>query len=404
MKVYRNFSQIVTLESAHQKDGRNLTEEDLSILNNASIVFDSQKILWVGPDHELPKSYKSLESHDFSQKVLIPEIIDCHTHLVFGGNREGEYTKRLNGATYQELACMGGGIQATVKKTRELSRDQLFTLACERIERMAGHGVGTIEIKSGYGLNYEKEKELCLIIDDLKKKYAPSIQIINTYMAAHAVAPEFSTPKDYLDQIVIPLMKEMATLRIIDAIDIFFEKGYFSYQDTKNLFEQALKLKIPRKGHMDEFHDNKGASLGVRYNAISVDHLLKSGPESIEALAHSSTVATLLPGTAFFLGVEQANAQAFFNSGCKVAIGSDYNPGSCHWDNVLMIALMAAPLYKMNTAQLWASITLNGAHALNLMNQGVIKKGFSPRFTIFNTTSIDTITYHWGRNFALTSS
>ncbi|RLA65046.1 MAG: imidazolonepropionase [Epsilonproteobacteria bacterium] len=401
MQVFRNFSQIITLDSAFAKDGRNLVPKDLSIISNASVVFDDKEILWVGKDIDFPAQYQVLDAKDCSGKILFPELVDCHTHLVFGGDRSNEYAMRLNGAGYEEIAKTGGGIISTMKKTSTLSRDELFNLGCERIERINSYGIGTIEIKSGYGLNLEKEKELTLIIDDLKKKFAEKVQIKNTYMAAHAVPPGFSSSKDYLDDVVIPLLKDLAPQGIIDAVDIFYEKGYFTHEDCEELFKVSKELKIPCKGHMDEFYDNKGALLGVKYNALSVDHLLNTDLDGIKALASSKTVTTLLPGTGFFLGVNQANARAFLDAGCKVAIGSDYNPGSCHWDNVLMIASMAAPKYEMNLAELWASITLNAAHALGLTSQGVIKKGFSPRFTIFATDSVDQITYNWGKNFSL---
>ncbi|TDJ07933.1 MAG: imidazolonepropionase [Deltaproteobacteria bacterium] len=401
MQAYRNFAQIITMDAAHGKDGRNLAPEDLSILENASVVFDHNEILWVGKDDDFPAEYLVIDSKECSGKILLPELVDCHTHLVFGGDRSSEYAMRLNGADYEEIAKAGGGIISTMKKTSELNFDELLELGRKRIFRIKSFGIGTIEIKSGYGLNLEKEKELTLIIDELKKEFTGIVQIKNTYMAAHAVPPGFASSTVYLNDVVIPLLKDLAPKGIIDAVDIFFEKGYFTHDDGEELFKVCKELGIPCKGHMDEFYDNKGALLGVKYDAISVDHLLNTDIDGIKALASSNTVATLLPGTGFFLGVRQANARAFLDAGVKVAIGSDFNPGSCHWDNVLMIASMAAPQYEMNLCELWASVTLNAAHALGLRSQGVIKKGFNARFSIFNTDSIDNVTYNWGKNFSL---
>ncbi len=158
---------------------------------------------------------------------------------------------------------------------------------------------------------------------------------------------------------------------------------------------------VPIKSHADEFNDNKGAVIACQYDALSADHLLCTGPDGIEALANSDTVATLLPGTGFFLGKPQAFARAFLDNGCKVAIGSDYNPGSCHFDNILFLAAIAAPQYEMNIAELWSSITLNAAHALGFRSQGAIAKGLKPRFSIFKTDCIDRITYNWGKNLAV---
>ncbi|ATH09424.1 imidazolonepropionase [Halobacteriovorax marinus] len=398
LKAFRNFSQIVTLENAYKKDGRHLLPEDLSIIENASIVFDSEEIVWVGEDSAIPSEFQSVPFEDFTGKTLLPELVDSHTHLVFGGDRSSEYSMRLNGADYQAIANAGGGILSTMKATNESSADQLFEDAVARVERIYSYGVGTIEIKSGYGLNYEKEKECSLIIERLKDHFEGRVQISNTYMAAHAVPKEYKSSNDYINKVVIPLLKELSEIGVIDAVDIFHEEGYFDEVDTQQLFDVASFLNIPVKSHADEFKDNKGAILAVKNNALSTDHLLCTTEDGISALASSSTVATLLPGTGFFLGKPQADAEAFFKAGVKVAIASDYNPGSCHCDNVLLVASLAAPTYKMNIAQLWAAITMNAAHALNFKNQGALVSGLKPRFTIFDVDNIDKVTYHWGVN------
>ncbi|EQC50043.1 imidazolonepropionase [Bacteriovorax sp. BSW11_IV] len=401
MKVLRNFNQIITLKKAHELDGRNLKNCDLSIIENGSVVFDEEKIIWVGADEELPENYKNIPYLNKKGHVLLPEIVDCHTHLVFGGNRAKEYSMRLNGADYQDIAKAGGGILYTMNKTNELTRSELFDLACERIERINSYGVGTIEIKSGYGLNFDKEYECSLIIDDLKQKYASlGIQIINTYMAAHAVPKSFASSSAYLDEVVIPLMKKLVDDGVgIDFVDIFHEAGYFDNKDTQKLFDMAQILGLKFKSHADEFIDNKGAVLAATSGASSTEHLLCTEKDGIEALAQSSTVATLLPGTGFFLGKPQAKARAFLDASVKVAIGSDYNPGSCHCDNVILVASLAAPHYKMTLTELWAAITLNAAHALDLREQGAIIPGLKPRFSCFAVDSVDEITYSWGRNF-----
>ncbi len=391
-----NCKQLMTLKSAHEKDGRRLLPEDIDIIEQGTVVYDDQKILWVGRHNQLPTQYAKAIAEDGSQFCLTPELVDSHTHLIFGGNRAREYTMRLNGEDYSRIAKEGGGILTTMKGTNLLGPDELFDLAKQRITRISKYGVGTIEVKSGYGLNFKKEKELTLIIDRLKKYFAPSIQIKNTFMAAHAVPKSFKTSKDYMKLVVLPLLDELAPLQIIDAVDIFHEQGYFSTEDTKLLFEKAKTLGIPVKSHADEFFDNKGAILATRYQALSTDHLLRTSQDGIEALANSSTVATLLPGTGLFLGKEQSNARGFLDAGCKVAIASDYNPGSCHCDNLLLLASISAPLLKMNMTEIWAAITLNASHSLGLKNQGAIIPGLSPRFSKFFVHDISEITYSWG--------
>ncbi len=401
LKAFRNFSQIVTLAKSFEKDGRHLLPDDLSIVEQASIIFDSEEIVWVGRDENLPNEYQSVPSEDFHGKTLLPELVDSHTHLVFGGDRSSEYSMRLNGADYQDIANAGGGILSTMKATNLATQDELFESAVKRIERIYSYGVGTIEIKSGYGLNYEKEKECSLLISKLKDHFKGQVQISNTFMAAHAVPKKYESSNEYINKEVIPLLKELSEFGIIDAVDIFHEEGYFDEVDTQQLFDVASFLNIPVKSHADEFKDNKGAILAAKNRALSTDHLLCTNHDGIKALAESQTVATLLPGTGFFLGKPQANARAFFDAGVKVAIASDYNPGSCHCDNVLLVASLAAPTYKMNIAELWSAITLNAAHALNFKNQGALVPGLAPRFTIFDTDNLDKITYHWGVNLCI---
>lgn len=401
IRILRNFNQVATLASAHQKDGRNIQPSDLSIINDASIVFDDEKIIWIGEDSKLPVEFQDKEFIDCNNKVCTPEIVDAHTHLVFGGDRAHEYSMRLNGATYEEIANAGGGILNTMNGTNNLNRNDLLKLAIERAKQIHSYGVGTIEIKSGYGLNFEKEYELSRIIFDLKTILAPEIQIKNTYMAAHAIPKDFKNSYDYMKEVVLPLLDVLADEKILDAVDIFHEQNYFSEDDVRSLFERSNRLGIPVKMHADEFNDNNGAALACSYNALSCDHLLKTSSAGIDVLAKSNTVANLLPGTGLFLGKEKANARAMLDAGVKVAIASDFNPGSCHCDNVLMLASIAAPMYKMNLAEMWTAITLNAAHSLGIKDQGAIVPGLKPRFSIFNTDCIDRVTYNWGKNLAI---
>lgn len=402
MKTYTNLAQIVCLSSAHNKDGRNLNVTDLSIIEDAAIAFDDQKILWVGLSVDLPEVYKAHSVISLPDHVLTPELVDSHTHLIFGGDRAQEYADRLNGTPYEEIAKRGGGILFTMKETQTSSSEELFQLAKKRAEAIASYGVGTIEVKSGYGLSYEKEKELSLLIERLKKHLAPKIQIVNTYLAAHDVPKSFVSSQQYMDSVVLPLLEELAPLKIIDAVDIFHEKNYFTNEDTIRLFEKARSLGIPRKIHADELNTNGGAELACSYSALSADHLLKLSEEGVEKLATSQTVATLLPGTAFFLGKPLAPARKMLDAGVKVAIASDYNPGSCHCDNVLMVASVSAAQLKLNQCELWCGITLNAAHALGKTDQGALAVGMKPRFSLFKAASLSHITYHWGKNLAVT--
>ncbi|MFT6633072.1 MAG: imidazolonepropionase [Bacteriovoracaceae bacterium] len=400
MKCYKNFSQVITLQSSYEKDGRKLNPEDLTIISNGAIVFDDNKIYWVGNSNSIPDEYSNTETYNYTGHIVTPEIVDSHTHLVFGGDRSFEYSMRLNGADYQAIADSGGGILATMEKTITSSEHELFDLGVERVNRIHSYGVGTIEVKSGYGLTVESERKITRVIAKLKDHFAGKVQILNTFLAAHAVPGGFTNSRDYINKVVLPLMTEFSDEKLIDFVDIFHEKGYFDIEDSKLLFNEAVKLKLKLKIHADEFNDNKGAVLAADFGAKSADHLLCTEDDGIKALANSDTVATLLPGTAYFLGKPLADARKFLDQGCKVSLASDYNPGSCHCDNLVLLASLCAKNMKFNIAEIWSAITLNAAHALDLREQGAIVENLKPRFSIFKCNSIDEITYSWGRNFS----
>ncbi len=402
--VLKNINQILKLAESYENDGRNLQVCNIDTVEEGALVYNRDKILWVGRTQELPEQYQRLRSVDLSGICVTPEICDSHTHTVFAGNRADEYSMRLDGRSYEEIAKAGGGILASSIAIKESNFDELYNLGKQRIERAYSLGIGSVEIKSGYGLTLESEELISEVIHKLKTDFADKVQIKNTFLAAHAVPKSFKSSKDYMSKVVLPLLKNLAQKEIIDFVDIFHEVGYFNLEDTKNLFDLAKELNIGIKIHADEFNDNGGASIAAEYNAVSADHLLSTGEKGIKDLANSSTVATMLPGTGFYLGKPQARAKDFLNAGAKLSLASDYNPGSCHWQNLIQIAATIAPHenYKLNQTQLWSAITLNAAAAMNLGNQGAIIPGLKPRFSFFRCNKISEITYNWGVNLAIT--
>jgi imidazolonepropionase len=396
IKVYKNLNQILTLENALKKDGRFLSSDDLSIINNGAIVFDDKKILWTGTSDKIPKKYFNEIMFDLSGHCLTPALVDSHTHLIFGGDRSHEYAKRLNGFSYEEIRNAGGGISFTVKKTKEESDNILLQKSINHIEKMIHQGLRTIEIKTGYGLFLKDELRLLLIIEDLKKYFSKKVTIISTFMGAHAV-PNGYTSTSFLNEHVFPLIESHHHL--MDQVDIFFEVNYFDEKDVRALSNLAKKFNLPFKIHADEFTDLGGASLACELGALSADHLLGISESGIKALSKSKTVATLLPGTAMFLGKKMAPAQAMVKAGVKVAIASDFNPGSCHYPNLFKIASIATPTLKLNLCEMWSAITFNAAHALNLFDRGVIKEGFLPLFNLYKIDSIFKISYSWNEDF-----
>lgn len=400
MKVYRRLSQILTLSGAVAKDGRRLEAADLGLINEASIVFDGEKILWVGEDRELPSEYHNAQTHELAGHVLTPGIVDSHTHLLFGGDRAQEYIRRLDGEDYQKIASEGGGILFTMRETLRLNENQLFELGVERLHRMASYGVTAIEMKSGYALTQEGELALLRAMKRLKNHFKSSLRLFVTYLGAHAVPREFASSAEFVAKVVVPTLRLAAQEQLVDAVDVFHENGYFSTEDSQNIFKVTKELGLRCKIHADEFHDNGSAALAVSFDALSADHLLRTGDAGIQTLANSNTVATLLPGTAFFLGKPLANARGLLDAGAKVALASDYNPGSCHCDNLLMIAAIAAPSLKMNQAEVWTGMTLNPAHALGFNDQGALMAGMRPSFALFKAQNLAQITYSWGINLA----
>lgn len=398
----KNISQLLTLRRAQAKDGRHLSPDDLDILENAKLVFNQNEILFVGHTYE-QHNIKIDHSLDLTNHCVAPAYVDAHTHLVFGGDRSFEYVQKLNGESYQTIAAAGGGIVKTFQMTNSTSESELFASAVTRIEKIAALGVQTLEIKSGYSGTIEGEILLSKIIHRLKQHFHPRVRIFNTFMAAHAVPNNFKHSQQFMHQVVLPCLEKLLSLNIIDAVDIFHEQNYFDDQDLNTLFDLAKKHNIPTKLHADEFNDNRGATLAAQHASLSADHLLCISDESIINLAQSKVVANLLPGTAFFLGKSQAPGRKLLDAGAKVAISSDYNPGSCHFYNLPLIAALAAPQYKMNIAELWASITLNAAHALGCFDRGFIDVGTIPMFNIFKCEKIEQISYAWGDNLIETN-
>ena len=400
MQIIRNLNQIVTLKQAFKKEGRRLNPQDLGIIDKASIVMDNEKVIWIGKDSDFPEKYKGAPSKNGEGFILTPGIADSHTHLVFGGDRAFEYTMRLNGADYEDIGKSGGGILSTMKATLESSTEKLYNDAKKRIETIYSYGVRAIEIKSGYALTFDKEKEITLIINRLKENFSQRIIIHNTFMAAHAIPSNFKSSSEYINDIVIPLLDDHDVSNAIDSVDIFHESGYFSQEDVEVLFKYCQKKSLNVRIHADEFNDNKGAILASKYQALSADHLLCTNEDGILALANSNTVATVLPGTAFFLGKKLANARGMLDAGCRVAIASDYNPGSSHCDNLILIASIAAKSMSFNIAELWAAITLNAYKSLNIKNAGYLSINSRAIVTLFEAKSIDEITYKWGHNLS----
>jgi imidazolonepropionase len=395
MKVLVHASELLTGAGIRRKDGRKVTEEDLDAIADGAIVSHGDRIAWVGKTSDLPKRYLKAPRKNLHQKqAIIPGLVDCHTHLVFAGDRSAEFAARCGGKTYQQIAAEGGGILATVKATREASVEELSKIALKRLKEAYSFGVRTIEIKSGYGLSVESELKVLEVIRRLKKR-APEMTIATTFLGAHDFPKECSRP-EYVDLLIDELLPQVAKKKLADACDVFMEEGYYSAAESEAILNRAKSLGLKIKIHADELQNTEAASLGARLGALSADHLLKISRQGIRDLARSQTVAVLLPGTAFYLKANHAPARALIDAGACVAISTDFNPGTCVTLSLPTIMTIAALYLGMTRAELFASVTYNPAKALALeARKGTLEPGKDSDFLVLPYPKFEELYYRF---------
>ena len=335
--------------------------------------------------------------HNANQQIVLPGLIDSHTHLVHGGSREDEYKLLQQGVPYLDILKNGGGILGTVQKTRDASIDELYQKAYHSLNEMMLHGVTTVESKSGYGLSLEHETKQLLVNQMLDKNHP--IQVLSTYMGAHAVPKEYLNDKrKYIENMKRDLLR-IQELSLADAVDVFCETGVFSIEETKDILSHAKNLGFHIKMHADEIHSLGGAGLGVELGCTSVDHLMAISDEDIKKLASSNTIANLLPGTSFYLNKSYARARQMIDSDVAVSVSGDYNPGSCPTENFQFIMQLASNKLKMTPEEVLNAVTINPAYHLGLDSQiGSIEIGKKANIVIMNAPNLSYILYHFGIN------
>ncbi len=341
---------------------------------------------------------------DASGKFVFPTWVDSHTHLVYAGNREGEFVDRINGMSYEEIAKKGGGIINSALKLRQTSEDELFEAAFERLDTVSLMGTGAIEIKSGYGLSVAGELKMLRVIKRLKNSGIP-IQIKATFLGAHAIPPEFKgNKKGYLDQIINEMLPAIAQENLADYIDVFCEKGYFDVEDTLRIIEAGAKYGLVAKPHVNQFNSIGGVQASVDNNALSVDHLEVITQEDIDALKGSKTMPVALPGCSLFLSIPYTPAREIIGQGLPLALASDFNPGSSPSGNMNLVVALACIKMKMNPEEAINAATINGAYAMGLQDEvGSISKG--KRANFFITKKIPSyafLPYSYGENLVET--
>ncbi|RYZ74641.1 MAG: imidazolonepropionase, partial [Proteobacteria bacterium] len=296
LEVFRGIGQLVSLASAAKREGRHANDADLSSLENAALVAENGKIKWLGPEAKLPDSYRRKKATDLKGKVVIPGLVEPHTHLIFAGNRSAEFEKRNQGVGYQQIAEAGGGILATVRATRAASEKQLGAIGQKRTDRFLKQGVTTIEVKSGYGLTLDEEMKMLRAAKSLK-----GARIVPTFLGAHAKPAEYESADSYIDYLVQTALPRIKKEKLATRVDVFIEKGYFSTEMAKRYLRAAEKLGLQGSIHADQMTLSGGARLAVELGAKSADHLVQLGAEEIEILAKSDVTCVLLPSADLYM-------------------------------------------------------------------------------------------------------
>lgn len=352
-----------------------MQEGKYSIIPNGAIAVRQDRIVWIGPWKDA-KHIRADIHNKLDGGIVTPGFVDCHTHLVFGGDRSHEFEQRLNGVSYSEIAAQGGGIISTVTATRKASLEELVASASWRLERLLAEGVTTVEIKSGYGLDQESELRMLKAIRQLAKIHP--VQIRSTCLAAHATPPEFkSDPDGWITLICEQLLPQVAREKLADAVDAFCEHLAFSPAQVTRVFEAAQRLGMPVKLHAEQLSSLGGSSLAAKFNALSADHLEYATEADVAAMAASGTVAVLLPGAFYLLREKQVPPVALFRQyKVPMALASDANPGTSPALSLRLMLNMGCTLFGMTPEEALAGATLHGARALGLADtQGSLETG-----------------------------
>lgn len=371
--------------------------EGLGVIESGSILIEGDRIAYVGSEAQAPTS--AAETYDAKGMWLTPGLVDCHTHIVYGGNRAREFEMRLTGATYEEIARAGGGIVSSVNATNALSVDGLVNAALPRLDTLLAEGVTTIEVKSGYGLNVDGELKMLRAARKLAE--VRPVRVVTSYLGAHATQVEYKGRNaDYITEVVLPGLHAAHSEGLVDAVDGFCEGIAFSVEDIRRVFEAARTLGLPVKLHAEQLSNLGGARLAASYGALSADHLEYLDSEGARAMAEAGTVAVLLPGAFYAINEKQKPpVQALRDAGTKIAIATDSNPGTSPLTSLLLTMNMSATLFALNVEECIAGATREGARALGLLGEtGTIEIGKSADFALWNVETLAELVYRIGFN------
>ena len=369
----------------------------------AAVVVEGGMLRWVGPQSAVPAAYAALPQFDGGGALATPGLVDCHTHLVYGGQRANEFAMRLAGASYEEVAKAGGGIVSSVNATRAASEDELFELAKPRLQALLDEGVCAIEIKSGYGLALAHERKQLRVARRLGE--ALGVTVRTTFLGAHALPPEFAgRSQDYIDLVCNEMLPALVAEGLVDAVDVFCERIAFTLAETEQVFRAAQQLGIPVKLHAEQISDMGGSQLAARYGALSCDHIEHLSQAGIDAMQAAGTVAVLLPGAYYTLRDTQVPPIAALRAaGVPMAVSTDHNPGTSPVLSLLLMANMACTLFRLTVPEALAGITQHAARALGLQDtHGLLASHRPANFVLWPFAQAAELAYWFGHKPACT--
>jgi len=361
--LIKNIKSLINIERTPRKWVAGAEMQQLETLENAYLVLDGDKIAGFGSMDNCPQQADKII--DATGKMVFPSFCDSHTHLVYAGSREIEYGDKIRGLSYEEIAERGGGIVNSAKLLNDTSEDELYEQSLARINEIIGFGTGAVEIKSGYGLSVEGELKMLRVIKRLKE--TTPITIKATFLGAHSIPPEYREDVDsYVDIVINEMLPQVAAEELADYIDVFCDKGFFTVEQTERILMAGMKYGLRPKIHANELDYSGGIQAGVKYDALSVDHLEFTGDDEIEALLGSETMPTLLPGAAFFLGMVDPPVRKMIEAGLPIALASDYNPGSSPSGNMKFVMSLGTVKLKMLPEEVIHATTKNTAYAMGI--------------------------------------
>ncbi len=372
--------------------------DSYGLIEDGAIAIKDALIAWVGARTDVPAAYQALETRDFGGRLVTPALIDCHTHVVFGGNRAAEFELRLNGASYEEVAKAGGGIVSTVAATRDASEEALLADALTRVDAMIAEGVTLIEVKSGYGLDLDSEPKMLRVARAIAN--ARPVDVCTSYLGAHATPPEFQgNPDAYIDDVCIPALRAAHAEGLVDAVDGFCEGIAFDTAQMARVFDVAAELGLPVKLHAEQLSNIGGARLAARHSALSADHLEYANDGDAESLGASGTVAVLLPGAFYTLHETQVPPiQAFRDHHVPMALATDCNPGSSPMTSPLLALNMGSTLFRMTPLEALLGMTAHAARALGVEDRGRIVPGVRADLCVWDIAHPAELAYRIGFN------